>query len=187
MRLKLKQLAVATVSAGLCACAGTTMSSMTEAARAIPAAIAVPAGHIPHLFLMGVGEISYECRAQGVATREVAKQDGFEWAFAGASALLYDMNKAVAGKYTSGPTWEANDGSRLTGKQLAVAPAAPGNLAWQLVQANPAMGVGLMQGVTYVQRVNARGGTVLGGVCDGVRLGKVIRVKYEADYIFYKK
>ncbi len=190
-RLKLKQFAVVIASAVLSACAGTAVKPVTDGAT--PAAIAVPAGHAPYLLLKGVGEISYKCRAQGVVTEGTAnegtaKQDGFVWAFAGASAVLYDRNKVrVMGKYASGPTWEMSDGSRLTGKQLAVAPAAPGNLAGQLVQANPAMGVGLMQGVTYVQRINTRGGTVVGDVCDGVHSGKVIRLNYEADYIFYKR
>ena len=42
---------------------------------------------------------------------------------------------------TRGPTWESNDGSKVTGKQLATAPATnAGAIPLQLVQAAPATG-----------------------------------------------
>ena len=55
-------------------------------------------------------------------------------------------------------TRQSTDGSRLTATQLAVAPAGAGNLPYQLVKANPAMGAGAMAGVTYIQRVALKGG-----------------------------
>jgi hypothetical protein len=55
----------------------------------------------------------------------------------------------VVGRYYGPPaTWESNDGSKVTATQLAVAPASAGNIPLQLVKANPAMGMGAMQGVT---------------------------------------
>jgi Protein of unknown function (DUF3455) len=162
----------------LAGCAGGGMSAPVSQA-AIPVAVAVPAGQKAYMTLTGVGEITYECRAK-------ATKDGFEWAFAGPAAVLYDANKVPQGKYYGGPTWEANDGSKVTGKQLAVSPAAPGNIALQLVQANPAMGNGAMQGVTYIQRLNTVGGVAPSDACSESSLGMKKQVKYQADYVFYK-
>jgi hypothetical protein len=43
----------------------------------------------------------------------------YEWAFVGPVATLYSPTSADVGKYYAGPTWEASDGSKVTGKQLA--------------------------------------------------------------------
>ncbi|MFX5142152.1 DUF3455 domain-containing protein, partial [Acinetobacter baumannii] len=81
-----------------------------------------------------------------------------EWVFAGPNAVLNDRNGRAVGKYYGPPaTWEATDGSKLTATQLAVAPAGDGNLPYQLVKANPAMGNGALTGVTYIQRVALKG------------------------------
>ena len=71
-------------------------------------------------------------------------------------------------RYYTGPTWEGADGSKVTGKQVAVAPASAGNLPLQLVNAEPAMGSGAMTGVTYSQRSEHKGRR---GPSDGLRRG----------------
>ena len=94
----------------------------------------------------------------------------------------------MVGKYYGGPTWEASDGSQVTGKQFAVSPAAtPQNIPLQLVQANPAMGSGAMTDVTYIQRLNTVGGVAPSALCTKVNAGAKQQVKYQADYVFYKK
>ena len=108
----------------------------------------------------GVGEITYECREKAAAAGQ------YEWAFVGPVATLYSADKRNVGKYYAGPTWEASDGSKVTGKQLAVSPAAPGNIPMQLVKADPAMGMGAMQGVAYIQRLNTKGGVAPAAACD---------------------
>jgi len=140
--------------------------------------IAVPSGHAVAMTAMGSGELAYECKATATA---------HEWVFAGPTATLYDKDKAPVGKYYGGPTWEANDGSKVTGKQLAVHPAsAPGSIPHQLVQANPATGQGMMSGVTYIQRVNTQGGMAPTEKCGAANVGARMMVKYQADYVFYK-
>jgi Protein of unknown function (DUF3455) len=173
------QLLTVCLMATLAGCAGSVMNASAPAAAPIPAAVAVPAGQKAYMTLTGVGEITYECRAN-------ATKDSFEWAFAGTAAVLYDANKQPRGKYYGGPTWEAHDGSKVTGKQLAVSPSAPGNIALQLVQANPAVGSGAMQGVTYVQRLNPVGGVAPRETCAESGLGMKRQVKYQVDYVFYK-
>jgi Protein of unknown function (DUF3455) len=146
----------------------------------LPAAVQVPAGQKVSLETVGVGEITYECRAK-------ADRSGHEWVFAGPKADLNGRNGAKLGTYYGPPaTWAANDGSRITGKQLAIAPAGTGNIPLQLVQADPASGAGAMQGVTYIQRVATRGGVAPASTCDAAAMSRKEIVQYQADYIFWK-
>ncbi len=144
-----------------------------------PEAITVPAGHKVAGMLTGEGMLTYECRAStaGVATP-------FAWSPPAPDAVLKEKSGTVVGKYYPGPTWEHSDGSKVTGKQLAVSPATTG-IALQLVQANPATGNGMFTGVTYIQRLNTMGGKP-DGSCDATNVGAKQVVKYAADYYFYK-
>ncbi len=144
----------------------------------LPAEIAVPAGNKAAMTLVGAGELTYECKAKADGT-------GHEWTFAGPNAVLTDSKKKTVGKYYAGPTWEANDGSKVTGKQLAVSPN-PNAIPLQLVQAAPADGKGMMVGVTYIQRLNTQGGTAPKDPCAVANMGAKQMVKYQADYVFFK-
>lgn len=170
--LKLKPLALA-----LLAVTGVAHAAVDNAA--LPEPVRVPAGNVLKLETVGIGEITYECREK----KDMA--GAFEWAFVVPVATLVDMKKATVGKYYGGPTWEANDGSKVTGKQLAVAPAGAGNIPLQLVKADPAMGNGAMTGVSYIQRLETRGGVAPSATCDAASKGVKQQVKYEAKYAFY--
>ena len=148
----------------------------------LPAAVQVPAGNKVAMETVGVGEITYQCSAK----KDMADQ--FEWVFVGPDAKLNDRSGKQVGKYYGPPaTWESMDGSKLTATQVAVAPASgTGNIPTQLVKANPAMGSGMMNGVTYIQRVDTKGGVAPGMVCAAGNVGAKEIVKYQADYIFYK-
>src|SRR3954471_4427702 len=91
----------------------------------VPDAVKAPAGNKEAMTLKGAGMLTYECKAKDAA---------FEWAFAGPDAKLTDASGKTVGKYYAGPTWEHMDGSKITGKQLAVAPSAAGNIPMQLVE-----------------------------------------------------
>jgi hypothetical protein len=148
---------------------------------ALPDAVKVPAGHRVALETVGVGEITYECRAKANAP------GAFEWVFVGPKADLNSRAGAKQGTYFGPPaTWVANDGSRITGTQVAVAPAMPGSIPLQLVKANPASGPGAMMDVTFVQRVATQGGVAPATPCDAASTGRKEIVKYQADYIFWK-
>ena len=171
------------LAALLSACAGApgappaTMYSQS----ALPPAVQVPNGFTVALETLGAGEIAYECRAKAGAT------DQHEWAFVGPSATLTDRQGRPIGRYFGPPaTWQATDGSSITGRQLAVAPGGQGHLPLQLVQANPASGAGAMAGISHVQRVATRGGVAPSTVCNAGAQGQRERVPYEADYIFWK-
>ncbi|QTN23205.1 DUF3455 domain-containing protein [Rhizobacter sp. AJA081-3] len=165
----------------LSACAaGPSMMAMKPVDNAaLPEPVRVPAGAKQTMATTGVGEITYECR-------EKANMAGaHEWVFVAPVATLYGADKKMVGKYYAGPTWEAADGSKVTGKQLAVAPAMAGSIPLQLVKAEPAMGMGAMQGVSYIQRLNTKGGVAPAAACDAATKGKRQQVAYEADYVFY--
>ena len=148
----------------------------------VPAEVTPPAGNKAAMTLVGVGMLSYECKA-------VADKPGtFAWTFAGPDAKLMDANKKEVGKYYAGPTWESADGSKVTGKQLAVSPGAAGSIPLQLVQAAPSTGKGAMSDVTYIQRLKTVGGVAPATpACAAANVGTKTTVGYQADYVFFKK
>ncbi|SER53249.1 Protein of unknown function [Pseudomonas sp. NFACC02] len=146
----------------------------------LPDSIKVPDGHKVSMQTTGVGEITYECKAKANSATET------EWVFVGPKAVLNDRSGKQVGTYFGPPaTWEAKDGSKVTGTQLAVAPSGAGNLPYQLVKANPAEGKGAMTGVTYIQRVALKGGVAPSSSCTQANQGAKEVVKYQADYIFW--
>lgn len=181
MQTTSKLLAVSAAAALMSACASMAPMGAGFNQSALPDPIKVPAGHKVAWETVGVGEITYECRDKAAAAGQV------EWVFAGPKAVLSDRSGKVVGSYYGPPaTWEALDGSKLTGTQVAVAPAGAGNLPMQLVKANPATGVGAMTGVTYIQRVALQGGVAPASECSPARKGAKAQVNYRADYIFWK-
>ncbi len=167
-------------SAVLAACGSMSggMSAMPFSQASLPPTIQVPAGNRVAWETVGVGDITYECKDNAGKT---------EWVFVGPNAVLNDRSGKLVGRYFGPPaTWEASDGSKVTATQLAVAPSGAGNLPYQLVKANPAMGNGSMTGVTYIQRVALKGGVAPETACGGMNRGDKTTVRYQADYIFWK-
>lgn len=169
----------------LAACTGmpgaSTAAAMPFDQAGLPDSVKVPAGHRVALETVGSGDITYECRAKAGAA------GSFEWVFVGPRAELRSRRGDLLGSYYGPPaTWEARDGSRITGSQVAVAPAAAGNIPMQLVKANPAVGNGQMSGLSHIQRVATRGGVAPAMACGADTLGKREVVMYQADYIFWK-
>ena len=173
-----KRSILATAILSFTGCAAVMAAQMS--ATDVPAAVTPPAGHKAVMTLKGTGMLTYECRAKAGAGHE------FEWAFVAPDAGLWDSAGKQVGKYYGGPTWEHVDGSKLTGKQLAVAPATAGSIPLQLVQASPATGSGAFTGVSYIQRVNTTGGVAPAAPCDAATDNNKSTVKYSADYVFFK-
>ena len=145
----------------------------------VPGPVQPPAGQKAAMTWTGSGELTYECRAKADDAA------AFEWAFVAPDARLTDARtRSATGKYYAGPTWEAADGSRITGKQVGVAPASAGNIPFQLVKAEG--GTGAMKDVTYIQRVNTKGGVAPADACNASMKGAKKTVPYSADYVLYK-
>ena len=174
---------VSTVGAAvlLAACGTMVPGTPMFSQDSLPETIKVPMGNKVALETVGAGDITYECR-------DKANTPGAtEWVFVGPKATLNDRSGKQIGTYYGPPaTWEAMDGSKITGTQVAVAPSSTGNLPYQIVKANPAVGSGAMTGVTFIQRVALKGGVAPASECSAATKGKREVVKYQADYIFWK-
>ncbi|QFT84388.1 hypothetical protein FIU88_05275 [Halomonas sp. THAF12] len=153
-------------------------ASSAFAGMEAPEEVAVPAGNTVFLETVGKGEITYAC--------ETREDGAMGWVFKGPDAMLMDGDEQVGSYYGPPATWEASDGSKITGTQLATAPGGDGNIPFQLVEANPAMGEGAMTGVTYVQRLNTQGGVAPDSACSADNAGATEIVNYQADYLFWK-
>lgn len=165
-------------AAALSACASAPMTRPVDNAS-LPEAVRAPAGQRALMTTAATGELTYECRAAKDAA------DRHEWVFVGPVATLFGPDRKVVGKYYGGPTWESTDGSKVTGKQVAVAPGMSGSIPLQLVKADPATGSGAMSKVNYIQRINTRGGVAPALPCTAAQVGQRQQVTYAADYVFY--
>jgi Protein of unknown function (DUF3455) len=153
----------------------------------LPVEVRVPTGHKIMLETVGIGEITYECRAKASMPGQ------FEWVFVGPDAKLMNRSGTQIGKYYGPPaTWEHSDASKLTGTQLAISNAGAGKIPHQLVKANAAsggmtaQGKGAMLGVSYIQRTATVGGVAPTTICSSNSNGSKEIVKYQADYIFWQ-
>lgn len=170
--------ATATVLLGACS---TMPGASTYSQASLPSAVQVPAGHKVAMETVAIGELTYECRDKA------AMPGTAEWVFIGPKATLADRAGKPVGTYYGPPaTWESRDGSKVSGTQVAVSPSGAGNIPYQLVKANPAMGSGAMQDISYIQRVALKGGAAPATGCAPENKGAKTVVPYQGDYIFWK-
>ena len=144
--------------------------------------IRVPAGNVVALETTGVGVLNYECRNNVAATGQMG------WTLITPKADLIDRTGKTIGTYGGPPaTWTHNDGSTVIGTQMAIAPTTGGNnIPVQLSRGVPGMNAGAMQNVTYIQRINTKGGQDLSKACGPADVGDKLTLPYQADYIFWK-
>ena len=154
----------------------------------VPANLQVPAGNRVFFDGHARGVQIYTCTATG-------------WSFVAPAAILFDEleewglhrgdgEERVAIHFT-GPTWQANDGSTVTGKKVASANAPSATaIPWLLLQAvvttTGAHGGDTLTDTTYVQRLYTTGGVAPASGCDAAHVGAYAGVPYTADYFFYK-
>jgi hypothetical protein len=135
-------------------------------------------------------ELSFLAKARGFQTYECrARKDDptqYEWAFTGPDAELFDAKGNKIGRHYSGPTWESNDGSSVTGSVRATVPSKDaGAVPWLLLVAKTHAGNGVFGPVTSIQRLETSGGKAPAGGCSQANLGEKLRVHYTATYFFY--
>jgi hypothetical protein len=146
----------------------------------VPAPLQVPANHVLTQRLHGVGAQIYSCRA--------GKDDAahVEWQLKEPQADLIDASGHKIGKHYAGPTWEAKDGSKVTGALVARTDSpAPGAIAWLLLSAKATSGSGMFASVRFIQRLNTVGGNAPSAGCNQTSAGTEVRVPYSAEYWFY--
>ncbi|WP_404976452.1 DUF3455 domain-containing protein [Achromobacter sp. JUb104] len=142
----------------------------------------VPAGNYIVWDAPTSGHITYVC--QTIHT-DGAKQ---RWKMSSASASLGNQaSGGPRGTYASPPeTWKSADGSQVTGMEIAHVSSANDQLYDQLVLANPAIGPGILTGVTYIQRLVISGGGLPTRPCTFSNLGSMEQVAFQANYVFWK-
>ncbi len=129
---------------------------------------------------LGKGVQIYECKAKP------GDPDKFEWSFKAPEANLTNEHGEKIAKHYAGPTWEANDGSKVVGEVQKKAPAPrPGAIPWLLLKAKTNEGTGTFARVTYIQRVDTEGGVAPAAGCDQAHVNTEARVDYRANYYFY--
>jgi len=123
------------------------------------------------------GDQVYTCKADG---------GQFAWTLKAPDAQLTDMSGKPFGKHFAGPSWEAKDGSRITGKAVANVPSPNADsIPWLLVTVVNRSGEGVLAHVTSIQRINTKGGKAPAAGCDAAHAGQENRAPYSADYVFF--
>jgi hypothetical protein len=132
-------------------------------------------------------EPALQLSAQGVQIFRCERTDGavYEWRFRQPDAELADLRGAVVGRHGANFSFEHRDGSRLLGTVVAHEKSASADaLPWLLLSAK-SFGKGEFAGISYVQRVNTRGGMPPPG-CGAEQANRLLRVDFSADFIFYR-
>ena len=150
---------------------GLMVSHVSGAAAATP---------MPLQEYAGRGVQIFRCKVDGVAT---------SWQLLGPDANLYDAQGKIVARHFFGPSWQANDGSEITGKVL-VANASPdglGNAPWLVLRVVSAQGAGIIGQVQLVARIDTRGGGTPDQACTTANRDTTMKVPYSARYIFFSQ
>jgi uncharacterized protein DUF3455 len=123
-----------------------------------------------------VGVQIYGCRATVT---------GYAWTFQAPEASLFDRHGQLVIKHYGGPTWESvSDHSSVVAKKLAEFSARESAIPELLLQATQHDGKGLMDDVSYIQRLDTAGGLAPTTGCDRAHVNATARVGYTATYFF---
>jgi hypothetical protein len=157
-----------------------SVSASSSAPPTVPEAIAVPTGSVLLFSRQAKGVQIYDCK-------------NGQWVFHAPQALLfYPQSTKLTGIHyggidrglTPGPWWESlEDGSRIRGGNALSAPSPNANSIPLLrLEVLEREGSGVFSPVSYIQRLNTKGGTSPTSQCQS---GTQRQVAYTADYYFY--
>jgi hypothetical protein len=136
----------------------------------------------------GATHVVASLEASGVQIYVCKRDDAHRlaWSFVAPQADLYDASGQFVVRHRAGPSWEAPDGSRITGKllQQAANPDDATAIPMLLLSATNAGGPGLLSPVRYVQRLATHGGAAPAQAC--AQEGEKGRSPYIAQYVFLK-
>jgi hypothetical protein len=146
-------------------------------AQQVPKELQPPANEELLLQVHARGDQIYICKGDGAQ---------FGWMLKAPEAQLVDKTGKPFGNHFAGPSWEANDGSSVTGKAVANAPSPEADsIPWLLVAVASHSGEGVLTRVTSIQRINTKGGKAPASGCDAAHAGQEMRAPYSADYVFF--
>lgn len=180
--MKLAKRLILTTTALVAVSAGTLLSATVGQVAPVqsagpgvdaPAALKVPDGNR----LTGVFS------AEGVQTYTCT--DG-AWKLLEPAATLWaknDRSRRTVALHSRGPVWVSTvDGSAVNAAAIANSPKT-GTIPELLLQSTATRGTGAFAGVSYIQRLNTRGGVAPAAACTGT---DQVSVPYSATYTFYK-
>jgi hypothetical protein len=151
--------------------------SSSAAAQQVPQQLQPSASEQLILEVHAKGDQVYTCKEDVTA---------YAWTLKAPDAQLFDKDGKPFGKHFAGPSWEAKDGSRVTGKAVVNVPSPDADsIPWLLVDIMSHDGSGVLSRATTIRRLNTKGGKAPTSGCDSVNAGKEVRVPYSADYLFY--
>ena len=151
--------------------------SIPTAAQQIPQQLQPAANEQLLLQVHAKGDQIYSCQQS---------DKGFVWGLKAPDAQLFDKDGKPFGKHFAGPSWEAKDGSRVTGKAIVNVPSPDADsIPWLLVDVMSHEGEGVLSRATTIRRLNTKGGKAPASGCDSAHAGQEVRVPYSADYLFY--
>jgi Protein of unknown function (DUF3455) len=156
------------------------LMSACASAPSAPGSLRVPQNQVLIKQLHATGVQIYQCQP---AKNDPSK---FEWSFKQPEAVLVTKLGRNFGNHYAGPTWEAQDGSKVVGDVVARADSTkPGSIPQLLLRAKATSGKGVFTRVEFVQRLNTEGGSAPATACRQDQSGQQLRVSYSADYLFY--
>jgi hypothetical protein len=144
----------------------------------IPAELSVPAGARLKANYAARGVQIYVCAVPAAGGAPA-------WTLKAPHAVLSHRSETAAIHF-AGPSWQALDGSLVTGTRVASVPAPDATaIPWLLLQAATNVGPGLFADVTWIQRLTTIGGAAPAAGCDVDHVNAQVLVPYRADYLFY--
>jgi hypothetical protein len=148
---------------------------------AVPATMRPGEDQVVYLELLATGVQIYECAPKN------DQAGAFEWVFRAPEANLVDKEGKPVGRHYGGPTWEANDGSKVVGDVKARDPGPiPSAIPWLLLNAKSTSGRGIFSDTRSILRAKTTGGLAPGQPCDATSVKQMARVPYTATYYFYR-
>jgi Protein of unknown function (DUF3455) len=136
--------------------------------RQVPEQIRVPEGNRLIAVMPARGVQTYQCAAGA-------------WTFLQPDAILEHRGRALV-LHSRGPVWTSvRDGSSVTAAAVANSPV-DNAIPQLLLRSTGSRGPGLLAEVTFIQRLNTRGGLAPTGSCTD---GATASIQYTADYTFW--
>ncbi len=147
----------------------------------VPPGLEVPPHEQLLVKALGVGVQIYTC---GPSQDDPQR---YGWSLTAPEATLFEADGHRIGKHYGGPSWEANDGSKIVGTVKAHFDRPSGAaIAWLLVVTKSSDKSGMFARVKTVQRLHTVAGVAPSMPCDAASAGRIARVPYSADYYFYE-
>jgi Protein of unknown function (DUF3455) len=140
-------------------------------------------GDCQNLHVEAGNKVLFHVYAEGV---QIYRWNGTSWIFVAPEAVLFADagSHGVVGIHYAGPTWETLSGSKVVGTVLDRCTPASDDIPWLLLGALVNEGPGILDRVTFIQRINTVGG--IAPTDPGNSSGEVARVPYIAEYVFYR-